>query len=125
MHVKRYRVTLTTDASGDATGYTEDVGSGGEVKQILYTKTDFANGVDFVITGETTGVVIWDQDDVNASELSAPQAATELNTTGAAATYDGTRVVLKPIVVANERIKVVVASGGDTKIGTVDIWIGG
>lgn len=126
MHVKRYRVTLTTNSSGDATGYTDDVGSGGEVKQILYTKTDFADTVDPIVSTETTGVIIWDEDNPTTSVLRAPRQATHLNTSGAAALYaGGGSAVLAPIVVANERIKVLVANGGDTKTGTFDIWIGG
>jgi len=125
MHVKRHTVSITTDSSGDATVYT-DVIDYGEIKQIRYAKTDFADGVDFVVSLENTGVIVWDEDDVNASGTRCPQQATHLNTTGAAALYaGGGSAVLRPVVVAGERIKVVVAAGGDTKTGTVYIWIGG
>jgi len=127
MHVKRHTVSITTDASGDATVYT-DVIDYGEIKQLRYVKADsggFSDGVDFVVSLEGSGVIVWDEDDVNASSTRCPQQATHLNTTGAAATYDGTRAALRPIVVAGERIKVVVASGGNVTTGTVYIWIGG
>jgi len=125
MHVKRHTVSITTDSSGDATVYT-DVIDYGEIKQIRYAKTDFADGVDFVVSLENTGVIVWDEDDVNTSGTRCPQQATHLNTTGAAALYaGGGSAVLRPVVVAGERIKVVVAAGGDTKTGTVYIWIGG
>lgn len=125
MFLKRYAVTVTTNSSGDGTSYT-DVIDHGEIKQIRYVKTDFADGVDFVVSLEDTGVIVWDEDDVNASGTRCPQQATHLNTSGAAALYaSGGTAVLRPVVVAGERIKVVVASGGDTKTGTVYIWVGG
>ena len=124
MYATRHTVLLTTDATEAATGYT-DVPVNGRILQIVYTKTDFADGVDFVVTGENSGAIIWDEDSVNATAQRAPMQATHLNTTGAAALYaaSGT-AVLAPVVIANERIKVVVANGGDTKTGTVDIWVG-
>lgn len=128
MFIKRHAVTVVTNSSGDGTGYT-DVIDYGEIKQVRYAKAgsgNFADGVDFVVSLEDTGVIVWDEDDVNASGTRCPQQATHLNTTGAAALYaGGGSAVLAPVVVAGERIKVVVASGGDTKTGTVYIWIGG
>lgn len=115
-------VTLTTDASGNATGYI-DAGVG-YLQAIKYTKVDFADGVDFTITGETSGQTLWAQNDVNASATVYPRAATH-TTAGAAALYaSGGVAVLDKIFVA-ERIKVVVASGGNTKTGTFTAVVGG
>ena len=83
-YVQTHRVTVTTDGSGDATAYTPHVT--GLISQIRYVKTDYADGVDFVVTNDTTGEVIWDQDDVNASATVAPRQATHSTAEGGMAT---------------------------------------
>jgi len=125
MNPKRYRINLTCDSGGACTAYSDDVGVGGEIKQVKYTKTNFSDGVDFVVTGETTGVNIWTENDVNATATRCPRQATHLNTSGAAALYaSGGTAVLAPVVISNERIKVVIASGGNATTGAVDVWVG-
>ncbi len=120
-HVQRHVVTLTTNGSGAATGYTPTVT--GMISHIAYVKTDFANGVDFTITAEATGEAIWSGTDVNASTTVAPRQASH-STAGAAALYaGGGSAVLVPIYVANDRVKIVIASGGDTKTGAFHVVI--
>lgn len=114
-YAQRVSVSVTTDASGDATAYSETVN--GTLSQARYVKTDFSNGVDFTITSEATGETIWAENDVNASATRAPRQAVH-STAGVAATYDGTRTTLDKIALANDRIKIVVASGGNVKTGT-------
>jgi hypothetical protein len=122
MHAQRHVVTLTTDADGAATGYTPV--TTGQVLQIHYVKTDFANGVDFVITAEATAQIIWDEDNVDAAAIRAPRQATH-TTAGVAALYAaGGEAVLAPITVANDRIKIVIASGGAVKTGAFHVVIG-
>lgn len=106
-------VTATTDASGDATVYTEAIR--GTLVGVTYTKTDFANGVDFTITTETTLRNVWVDTDVNASESVYPRSQVQ-DSAGAniAGVYDSIRCI-------NERIKVVVAQGGNTKTGTFTV----
>lgn len=114
---RRERVTVTTNGSGAATAYTNAVN--GLLKQIIYTKTDFADGVDFTITTETTAQNLWVDTNINASEKVAPREAAH-DTTGAGVTFDGTNEIYCEIPIASERIKIVIASGGDTKTGTFD-----
>jgi hypothetical protein len=117
----RQRVSLTTDASGDVTAYTAVVS--GTVRAIVYTKTDFANGVDFTVTGGASGIAIWTGTDVNASTTVMPRGATH-GTTGTAALYAAAGTgVFDGIPVAGESIKVVVAQGGNVKSGVLDIYI--
>lgn len=112
----RIAVTVTTDASGDAVAYTPVVT--GKLSQIRYVKNDFAVGVDFTITAEATGETLWAQNDVNASATVAPRQATH-STAGAAALYaGGGTAVLDKIALANDRIKIVVAQGGNAASGT-------
>lgn len=117
-YAQRVSVTVVSDSSGNATAYTSEVLTG-RVVNAIYTKTDYANGVDFDITGEYTGVEIWDEDNVNSSAIRAPMQAAHLNDGGTAMLFAaGGTAVPAPIYLANERIKIVIASAGDTKTGT-------
>lgn len=116
MYTQRHTVTLTTDATGAATGYTPVVS--GLLSQIRYVKNDFADGVDFTITSEVTGETLWSQNDVNASATVAPRQPTH-STAGVASLYAaGGTAVNDKIAICNDRIKIVIAAGGDTKSGT-------
>ena len=122
MWAERKTVTVTTDASGDGTGYSPVVT--GRVQQVRYVKTDFDNGVDFTITAEATGETIWAEENVNASATRAPRQATH-STAGVAALYAaGGLAVQDHIVLANDRVKIVVAQGGNVKSGTFHVLIG-
>jgi len=122
MHAERHTVTVTTNADGDGTGYTPPVT--GRIVSIVYEKVDFANGVDVTITAEATGETIWAEENVNASTKRAPRQATH-STAGVAALYAAAgQPVLDEIVVANDRIKVVVAQGGNVKSGKFHVIMG-
>lgn len=122
MYAERHAVTVDVDASGDGTGYTPVVT--GRIFSIRYVKDDYANGVDFNITAETSGVTIWAEDNVNASATRAPRQATH-STAGVAALYAaGGTAVQDYVVVANERVKIVVAQGGVSTGGTFHVVVG-
>lgn len=123
MAVSTDTITVTTASDGSATAYSGKVYNG-TLLAIRYAKTDFANGVDFTITSETTGQTLWTQNDVNASSVVYPRTASH-TTAGVATTYDGTRGVLVPVALVNERIKVQIASGGDTKTGAFTFAVEG
>lgn len=111
-----YTVTATCNASGAATAYT-DFPVWGEVVSIAYVKNNYANGVDFTITGETTGVSLWTDLDINASEIVYPRVLESSNTDGSALT---TR---QGVVLAGERVKIVIASGGNATSGTFRVIV--
>jgi hypothetical protein len=121
MFIKRETVILTTAADGSIIGYTAPVN--GRILSIQYVKTDFADGVDFAITAETTAQQLWAQDNVNASATKAPRQAAH-NTAGVAAEYATGFAVVEPIAVDNERIKIAITNGGDAKSGTFHITVG-
>lgn len=116
-HAQRLVVAVTTIADGSATAYSEGPVTG-KISQIRYVKTDFDNGSTFTITSEATGETIWAESGVNASATRAPRQATH-STAGVAALYAaaGTAVNDK-IALANDRIKIVIAAGGNVKTGT-------
>jgi hypothetical protein len=118
-YTQRHSITVTTAADGSVTAYSPVVS--GKISQIIYTKTDFATGVDFTITAEATGETLWTESNVDASTVRAPRQATHSNL-GVAALYAAAgSAVLDKISIANDRIKIVIASGGATKTGTFSI----
>ena len=119
-YVRRVTVTVTTDASGAATVYS-DLVEHGLLSQIRYVKAvsnGFDAGVDFTLTAEATGETLWSELNVDADATRAPRQATH-SPAGVAALYAaaGTAVNDK-IALANDRVKIVIAAGGATKTGT-------
>lgn len=119
--IQRLVVPVTTIADGSATAYSPVVS--GRIETIRYVKTDFDDGVDFTITAEATGETIWSQVDVNASATVAPRQPTH-STAGVAALYAAVgQAVNDGVVVANDRVKIVIAQGGNVKSGTFHIVV--
>jgi hypothetical protein len=118
-YAERHVVSVTTAADGSATAYSPVVT--GKISTVRYVKTNFADGVDFTITLEATGETVWAEENVNASTSRAPRQATH-TTAGVAALYAaGGSAVLDKIAVANDRIKIVIASGGNVTSGAFHI----
>jgi hypothetical protein len=122
--MRRYKVTVTTAADGTATAYSPRLS--GRVQQIEYVKdgtNPYAAGVDFTITGEATGINLWTQSDVNASAVVAPRQPIH-TPAGAAALYASAGVaVLDKIGLGNDRVKIVLAQGGVSKVGAFHIVV--
>jgi hypothetical protein len=124
MTMRRFKVTVTTAADGTATAYTPRVT--GKIHQIEYVKdgtTGYADGVDFTITGEQTGVGLWTESNVNASAVRAPRQPTH-SQVGAALLYaDAGTAVSDKIALASSRVKIVIAQGGNAKVGTFHVTV--
>jgi hypothetical protein len=115
MALRRFEVTVTTDSGGAATAYTPYLS--GYVHSIQYVKTDYADGVDFAITGEANGQAIWAESDVNAAITKAPRLATH-SVAGVAALYAAAGTgVFDRIALGRDRVKIVLAQGGNVKTG--------
>jgi len=120
--IRTVDVTLTTNSSGAATGYTPPVN--GFLLKASYIKVDFADGIDFTITAETNALPILARTDQNTAAIFNPREATH-DVLGAASLYAAAGEPVEGLIpLANERIKVVVAQGGDTKTGTFRFWVG-
>ena len=113
--MRRVKVQVTTAADGTATKFSSRVS--GAIHSVHYVKGDFADGVDFSITAEETGDGIWTESNVNASAARYPRAATH-SQLGVAANYAATFPVLDKVAIANDRVKIVIAQGGNAKSGT-------
>jgi hypothetical protein len=120
-YAERHVITVTTAADGTATAFSPVLM--GKLSAIHYVKTDFVNGVDFAIVSEATGESLWTENDVNASKTVAPRQATH-DSNGAASKYAvGGEPVEDKIALANDRIKISIAAGGNGKIGTFHLVI--
>jgi hypothetical protein len=123
MYARRLTVSVTTDASGDVTAYSDFIESG-FLSQIRYVKTDFDNTADFTITLEATGETLWAENNVAASATRAPRQATH-GTDGTASLFAAAgSAVQDKIAIAGSKIKIVVAQGGNVKSGTFHFILG-
>lgn len=119
--MRRQKLTVTTASDGTVVAYSPRIA--GKIHAIHYVKTDFADGVDFTITAEATGENIWTESNVNASTVRYPRAATH-SQAGVAALYaSGGTGVLEPVAIANDRVKISIAQGGNAKSGTFHILV--
>lgn len=115
MTIRRFEVTVTTAADGSATAYTPYLS--GYLSACHYIKTDYADGVDFTITAEATGETIWTESNVNAAAVRAPRQAVH-STAGVASLFAaGGTAVQDLIALGRDRIKIVLAAGGNAKTG--------
>lgn len=124
-YAERHSITVTTDSSGDFTGHTPVVT--GRVVQYRYIpdgSSPLATGADLDITGADTGVVIANHDNIGTVAFTkAPRQPTH-DPAGAASLYAaGGEGVEVPVVVANERLKLIIANGGSVLSGVFHIWI--
>jgi len=101
--------TITTDANGDATEYIRDCD--GFIHFVQYVKTDYATGVDFVITLDTIGENVWNESNVDASKIVYPKVQNH-DTVGAAITGEYDRIYM-----GSDHLKIVVSNGGANKTG--------
>jgi hypothetical protein len=110
--------SIVTAADGSATVY---LGTRlrGRVHAIKYMPGTIDTGADLTITGETTAVPILVKANAGtANVFYYPRVIPNKNTDGTAFTD-----VAADIRVLNERIKVVVAQGGDTLTGTITAYV--
>lgn len=123
-YAERHAVAVTTAADGSATVFSPVVT--GNLSQIRYVKPGtggFADGSTFTITSEATGETLWSEASVNASATRAPRQPTH-STAGAAALYAGAGTAVNDkIALARDRVKIVIAAGGNVTTGTFHLVI--
>lgn len=122
--MRRYKVQVTTAADGTVTAFSPKIS--GEIHAIHYVKDGanaYADGVDFAVTAEATGENVWTEANVNASAIRYPRAPTHTQV-GAASLYaaGGTPVQAR-IALGGDRVKIVLAQGGNAKTGAFHILI--
>lgn len=121
MAIRRFAVTATTAADGSVTAYSPYLS--GYIHDIEYVKTDYADTVDFTITGEATGRTIWTEANVTASAVKAVRQPTYSNA-GVAALYAAGGVAVNDrIALSGDRVKIALANGGNAKVGVFHITV--
>lgn len=119
--IRKFTVAVTSDGSGVATAYTPWLN--GFIDSIEYLKTDYTDGVDFTITSEATGEVIWAEANVNAATIRRPKAAVH-SVVGVAALYAGSGTAVNTrIGLARDRVKIVLAQAGATHTGSFVVTV--
>jgi len=125
MGIEHYDISIETDGSGDGVGYFPRVE--GRILTVMYAKdgtAPYAATADFTITTEATAQNVWSETDINASKTVCPRQPTH-DYQGVASLYAAAGEPVEDyIYAANERVKVVVAQGGDTKVGKFTLIIG-
>ena len=121
MAVRRFVHAVTTAADGSYTVYSPFLS--GKIQSIHYLKTNFTDGVDFTITAEATGETIWTESNVNAAKACFPRAATH-STAGVASLYAAAGTAVQaPVALGRDRVKIVIASGGNATTGAFHILV--
>lgn len=124
MSITSYKVTVTTDGSGNASEKTLPIT--GFLEHVGYTphgSTPLDTGADLDITGESSGIVVANHDNIGTSPFTRAYRQATHGVDGAAATYDGTEPVLTRIALAGERLAVAIANGGAAKSGTFEFVV--
>lgn len=127
MNAIKHTVVVTTGASdGKGSGYTPVIN--GRILNVIYVKGEsavaYTDGVDVDVTTEDTALSILNKDNLDTSATFAPRQAIH-SITGAAALYASEgEAVTDFIYVANERLKIAVENGGNSKTGTFTVIVG-
>lgn len=125
MQVERDVITVTTDTGGAATVFSSKPFTG-RVLAIHWVKPGSGGitGATFTITSEATGESILSVSSVSSSTDWYPRGPVH-TIAGAAVLYAAAgQPVTDAIAIVNDRVKIVVASGGNTLTGTFHIVIG-
>lgn len=113
------KANIATNSSGDATVYLTHGANrkpNGFLVALKYTPGSIDTGGDLTITGETSGVPIITKANAGTSDVFYyPRALPNAVSDGAAGTVSTEMIPIK-----DERIKVVVAQGGNTKAGSIE-----
>jgi hypothetical protein len=124
MATRRFLWSAPSDGSSVGTSYSPYFS--GYIEAIEYVKdgtTPYTDGVDFTITSEATGETIWTETNVNAAVIKHPRQATH-STAGVAALYAaGGQAVNDHIALGRDRVKVVLAAAGASKLGAFRLTI--
>jgi hypothetical protein len=108
--------TITTDGSGDATVYLGSI-IRGWIESIKYLPGTIATGADLTITVDSAGTPVLTKANAGTSNLFFyPRALGSKVADGS----DGSEPT-ELIPVFEDRVKVVVAQGGDTKAGSIEL----
>ena len=126
MACERIEVSITANGSGDGTGFANPTIAGGYLQAIRYVpdgSLPYATGVDFTITGETSGIAILTVTNAGTAALDFfPRAATQ-TIANAAALYAAGGTAVNDRIPVGERVKIVVAQAGANNVGKFHVFV--
>jgi hypothetical protein len=118
--VRVMQIDVRSDGSAAATAYfPRAIGRLHSIRYAKHGTNPYADTVDFTITNETTGQGIWTQINQTASVTKFPRFLPD-NLVGVALSA---LTVAEPVLLNNERIKVVLAQAGNEKDGSFEAVI--
>lgn len=115
------KATITTDSSGNAEVYLQNsnnYGLNGFLVELKYTPGTIATGADLTITTESGRPIMTKADAGTVAVWYMPRALLNAVADGAPSTNASEFIPIK-----NERIKVVVAQGGNGGIGSIEATV--
>ena len=124
MGTRRFYVNVVTIADGYATADSPYLS--GKIASIHYVKAganNYTDGVDFAITAEATGEGLWTESNVNASASRYPRSPTHTQAGVASLYAAGGTAVQDLIRLSRDRVKIVLAQGGNATTGAFTIVV--
>lgn len=122
---KMFRIDIATDSSGDFTVNTPV--TSGKVVQVRYVvdgTSPLVTGADLTITAETSGVQIAAHSNIGTTSFTRVYKQATHGVDGSASLYAAPGEPVEDYVyVAQESLTVTIAEGGDTKVGTLYIYV--
>lgn len=115
-------IPITTNASGAATVYSSPFV--GLLHALIYLpgSSGIDTGATVTVTDDATGYALWSKSNAGTSTLTRMPRGATVGITDTALVYAGTDAVADRLPVVS-RVKVVIASGGNTKSGAiVVVW---
>lgn len=124
--MQMFTVPVTTDAAGDFSIKLQ--GARGRFVQYRYVPdatNPLATGADMDLTGDVTGVVLLNHDDIGTSAFTKAARQPTSDNAGAASLYAAAGEPVEDYIwVHGEALTFTVANGGDTLSGTFYFWFG-
>jgi len=123
--VRLITVNIATDGSGAFTQKTPEIN--GNLLQMRYVvdgTTPLPNTADLSITGTQTGISYFSTTDVGSSSFTKAIRQATHDTAGVASLYAAAGEPVEAEMAVAEQLTVTVANGGDTKVGTLYLWVG-
>lgn len=123
--VRLVTVSILTSGAGAFTTKTPEInGSLLQMRYVVDGTSPLPNTADLSIAGTQTGISYFSTGDVGGSSFTKEIRQATHDTAGAASLYAAGGEPVEAEMAVAEQLTVTVANGGDTKIGTLYLWIG-
>lgn len=119
-----YQINILTNASGAfSQTFAPKHGMFRQYRYVPDGTSPLATGADLDIVGAQTGFVYANQDDIGTSAFQKLPRYATADETGAASLYAAGGEPVEGVMAVAEPLTATIASGGDSKKGTLYLWI--